>query len=297
MIFPSYIHPIKYFLGTFISSPFQANKEVFEDFKKDFLLSKKLNYQKIIWLCGLPKSGTTLIGSIMNFIGYVEGNKSALRKFDCSGIKHPHEITDGFFKYFPKGKYTFVKTHTHHKPKYIEIANRYNTTNIVTLRDIRPMMLSRYWHVMADQNHWQHKFIKDLNFEEGFRNSLTYGYSYKKLSPIEYYQKWIIDWLKNKDDANLILWFEDYKSNPIEYIRKITQCINCNLDPSLIEQYLDDLRNFSKIKNLSLSEKLGLPGRSKTTIRDFNENWQDVISDKLNQWILSNVSEKLTLKE
>jgi len=158
-------------------------------------------------------------------------------------------------------------------------------------------MLSRYWHVMADQRHWQHKFIKDLNFEEGFRKSLVYGYSYKKLSPIEYYQKWIIDWLRNKHDANLILWFEDYKSNPIEYISKITQCINCKLAPSTIEKYLDDLRKVSKIKNLSLSQKLRLPGRSKTTIRNFNENWQEVISDKLNQWILSNISEELTLKE
>ena len=297
MIFSRYIHQIRYFSRTFISSPIQANKELLYDLKVDFKLSKEVDYQKLIWVCGLPKSGTTLIGSIMNFIGYVEGNKSILRTFDSSGIKHPHEITDGFFKYFPKSKHTFVKTHTHHKTKFIEIAKKYNTTNIVTLRDIRPMMLSRYWHVMSDQEHWQHEFIKDLNFEEGFKKSLICGYSYKKLSPIEYYQKWIIDWLRNKNDANLILWFEDYKSKPLEYIGKINQCINCDLNPSLIEEYLNGLRKEKKIQNLSLSEKLKLPGRSKTTIRNFNENWKDVISDKLNQWILSNISEELTLKE
>tara|TARA_Y100001968_G_C19385782_1_gene732769 strand:- start:750 stop:1643 length:894 start_codon:yes stop_codon:yes gene_type:complete len=297
MIYSHYIHPIRYFLKTFVSSPFQANKELFYDLKKDFLLSKKSKYQKLIWVCGLPKSGTTLIGSIMNFVGYVEGNKSILRKFDSSGIKHPHEITDGFFKYFPKNKHTFVKTHSHHKTQFIKIAEKYHTTNIVTLRDIRPMMLSRYWHVMSDENHWQHKFVKDLNFEEGFKKSLIYGYSYEKLSPIEYYQKWIIDWLSNKHDANLILWFEDYKSKPLDYISKINQCINCDIEPSLIEKYLDDVRKDNKIENLSLSEKLKLPGRSKTTIRNFNENWKEVISDKLNQWILSNLSDELTLKE
>ena len=297
MIFSSYIHPVRYFLGTFISSPFQANKELIYDLKKEFLLSKKFDYQKLIWLCGLPKSGTTLIGSILDFIGYIEGNKSFLRRFDCSGINHPHEISDGFFKYFPKDKHTFVKTHTHHKPNFIEIAKSYGTTNIVTLRDIRPMMLSRYWHIMSDEQHWQHASIKDLNFEEGFKKSMTDGFSYKKLSPINYYQKWIIDWLRNKNDANVILWFEDYKSNPLDYIQKINQTINCKVDPSLIEDYLDKLRKDRNIENLSLSEKLKLPGRSKTTIRNFNENWKEVISDKLNQWILSNLSEELTLRE
>ena len=136
-----------------------------------------------------------------------------------------------------------------------------------------------------------------MNFEEGFKKSCIYGYSYKKLSPIEYYQKWIIDWLRNKHDANIILWFEDYKADPIDYIRRINNCINCEIDPYIIEDYLDSFRKDSKIENLNLSEKLKLPGRSLTTLRNFNENWKDVISDKLNQWILSNLSKELVLKE
>ena len=236
MIFTPYLHPIKYYLRTFVSSPIQANKDLFFDLKKDFQASKVSNKKKIIWINGIPKSGTSLISSILDLLGYVEGNRSLLRNFDPTKIKHPHEICDGHFKYFPKNKFTYVKTHSHHKARFINIAKKYNATNIVTLRDIRPMMLSRYWHIMSDEKHWQHNIIKNLNFEKGLKKSLIYGYSYKNLTPIEYYQSWIIDWIKNKNDANLILWFEDYKLNPLDYIANINKCINCNSEPYLIEK-------------------------------------------------------------
>ena len=67
MIFSSYIHPFKYFLRTFISSPIQANIDLFYDLKKDFRSKNLLSKRNIIWINGVPKSGTTLVSSILDF--------------------------------------------------------------------------------------------------------------------------------------------------------------------------------------------------------------------------------------
>ena len=34
-------------------------------------------------------------------------------------------------------------------------------------------MISRYYHILNYKSHWQHKLLKDLSFDEGFKISLT----------------------------------------------------------------------------------------------------------------------------
>ena len=32
------------------------------------------------------------------------------------------------------------------------------------MRDLRDMLISRYFHILSDKDHWLHKTIKDLDF-------------------------------------------------------------------------------------------------------------------------------------
>ena len=72
-----------------------------------------------------------------------------------------------------------------------KIAETYDAKIIVSLRDLRDVMISRYFHVMNEKIHWQHKYIKDLDFEEGFKKSLTYFDNTQKDMPIVINYNWI----------------------------------------------------------------------------------------------------------
>ena len=65
-------------------------------------------------------------------------------------------------------KFSYVKTHLKYDQNILKkfINERFKV--IVVLRDIRDVMISRYFHVMSDNKNWQHDVIKTLSFEEGF---------------------------------------------------------------------------------------------------------------------------------
>ena len=79
--------------------------------------------------------------------------------------------------------------------KYMEIARAYNPKIIISIRDIRDMMISRYFHIISQKCHWQHKSLIDLPALEGFRLSCVERMNIESMRPIDYYHYWISGWL------------------------------------------------------------------------------------------------------
>ena len=69
-----------------IKNPSQLLTNFLSDIKKD-KTNKKLIYNKV-WCIGLPKSGTTLIESILEELPYVEMFTSILRKWENTNPKY-----------------------------------------------------------------------------------------------------------------------------------------------------------------------------------------------------------------
>ena len=67
---------------------------------------------------------------------------------------------------------TYCKTHTKLTETVKKIIND-NVRVILSIRDLRDMMISRYYHILNYKFHWQHNLLKDLSFDEGFKISLT----------------------------------------------------------------------------------------------------------------------------
>ena len=124
-------------------------------------------------VCRIAKSGTTMIEDILDELPYVKFDSSLLRNFDNRNLNHPHGISNEMFLNIPKKKYTYLKTHTHHSDFYEKIANENNAKIIISIRDIRDMLISRYYHLKNDKNHPMSQIISNLNFEEGFFKSIT----------------------------------------------------------------------------------------------------------------------------
>ena len=66
----------RYILKNLLTSPIILIKEILVDLHKDY--GKTIPYNNV-WICGLPKSGTTLIEKILDTLPYVSMDRSPLR--------------------------------------------------------------------------------------------------------------------------------------------------------------------------------------------------------------------------
>lgn len=277
---------------SFLVRPIKTINWIKEDLKKD-LNFKRFNspYHKV-WCAGLPKSGTTLIEKIIDALPYVKLNNSLLRVYHQGELDHGHGISDYMFKNVKKNKYTFLKTHTHYEKKYEDIANRHNFKIIISMRDLRDMLISRYFHILSDRDHWLHKNIIDLNFTEGFINSIKVKSNKDSPNALNYYYYWILNWSKVANQKKLLtLWYEEYKKNPNDYIDQVLNYLGFNeFSSQEIEEKLIKRRK----KNILLSSSLKEYGRSRDTFRKGEVGeWKKYFNQKIIDYFNSNIPESI----
>lgn len=251
--------------STFVS----VNKDLASDFKA---LSNRVRYPtNFIFIAGLPKSGTTLLEYILaNVPGFVQLNKSYLRVYGChDGMRHAHDVNEAMFKSISCSKYSFLKLHVHHSADTITILNKYNIRSTVLIRDIRDMMLSRYYHVRNDVQHWQHASVIALPFNEGFEKSLLMPAPGEEISPLQYYSAWILDWVrycKNNPNLAYLMCYEDLMSNTIPILKDWFHFYGMQFSTDELQKFFmaadRGTRRFS-----SLKAGLGVRGEVASTFR------------------------------
>lgn len=274
-------------LKSFIFYPFKTTNWFAKDLKKDIFFKNTISKYRFVWCAGLPKSGTTLIENIFDYLPYVRFNSSILRIYDTRNLDHGHGISDKMFTNIPENKYTFLKTHTHFSKKYEDIAIKKNAKIIISVRDLRDMLISRYYHIKSDHNHWLHNKLKNLNFSDGFLISLKEKPPSSSENSLTYYYFWIKNWiLEGKKKNYLILWFEEYKKEPIKYINKILEYTdNKNFSA---EKIYDNIKNNRNTNNLS--QGLKNYGRSKSTFRKGAVGeWYKLFDNKISSYFYNNI--------
>ena len=259
----------KYIFKNFFTSPIILIKEILADMRKDY--GKKIFYNNV-WICGLPKSGTTLIEKILDSLPYVSMDRSPLRCTINKDLINVNNIQN-FINFFPKKKNSFIKTHLEYDKKLLEVLKKNNFKIIITFRNLKDVMISRYYHVLSDKKHRHHNLVKNCSFEEGFLNSIK-AVNKDNLSVLKHYFFWVEGWSQIKEEDNLLkIDYEKYSENPYKFIKKILFFLDLKFfDEKKIEEKLEIERK--KNKELSLTKKL----------KSFNRNVSTFRSGKTNQW-------------
>ena len=279
------------FLKSMILRPKKTLIWIREDLKKDKLGKKEKSSHRVVWCAGLPKSGTTVIEQIFDNLPYVRQNVSFNRLFFTGNLKNDHSISEEMFKYNPSNKYTFLKTHTEYSIYHENIYRKFNLRVIVSLRDLRDMLISRYFHILADENHWLHKKIKDLNFTEGFILSIKLKFyigEKEKETALNYYYNWINDWLRiSKNNEFLVLWFEDFKNNPTKYVNRILDYVDFKNYKS--ENIIENIKKTEENQK-SLIKGLSNYGRLKSTFRKGEVGqWKNLFNNEIENYFYENI--------
>lgn len=262
-----------YKLTTIFKHPIVYGKQLKHELYYDYLaLTGQLQYKhNLIFIAGLPKSGTSWLEKLVSEIpGYIQMNGSFLRRLHGHGrLAYSHGINWDVINSAPKNRFSFLKLHTHYEEQYMQVLNNAGIKATILIRDIRDMMISRYYHVMADQNHWQHEIIKSLPFEEGFEKSL-FGKSYEDtMDVIYFYTKWILDWIRYigaNEDKCFLMSYEDMKNNLLSIFKKFLYFYQFEFSDKFISHMIKAQNKMHLNKN-NLSENLNLIGRMQTTFR------------------------------
>jgi len=284
----------RYLGKSIIFQPATFLSELFEDLKKDIKAKSYSSKYYSVWISGLPKSGTTLVEEILKCLPYVKIDRSALRNFYKMDEEHIVNYPEKYLNCFPKKKFTYVKTHLKYNENFLLTLNKKNFKTFVIFRDIRDVMISRYYHIMSDEKHWQHKLLKNLPEKDGFIKSLYFKtdlYPAKKFQePIKYYFNWIKDWLKAEQNKNVkFLWYEDYINNPIFFISEILKFLNFSeFDPNRIENEMFKRRE--REKEIPLNKKLNRIGKNVSTFRLGSSGyWKKIFDEKTSKFFFENL--------
>lgn len=259
---------LRYGLTLLRKDPLQFFKELKIDFKKDFV-DKSENLTDYVWCIALPKSGSTVIEKVFDFLPYVQANKSIFRKYEISKIRKDDLIDINTFGVFPKNKKTFIKTHTPLSTEFFEIRNNFSPKVILLTRDLGDMMLSRYFHILSDKNHWQHNKIINLDIDNGFLESCFFheknsNFYNTHIPPLSYYNNWLNDWNNYKSDNILRLNFEEFVKDKNKFIKKILNHLGL-LNTKYLKNILEMMNKKNKEENLI--ENLRKFGRNVSTYR------------------------------
>ena len=279
-------------LRFFLLYPIYSFKWLSEDIKKDLNSKHFKSNAYYVWCPGLPKSGTTLLEEIFDCLPYVRLNHSMIRIWHNKNIKSIHDVNENTFKGMSKFKYTSLKTHSHYLEEYDHIIKSFNLKVIISLRDLRDMMISRYFHIMNNKKHWLYSEIINLDFKEGFKKSLISVPFGEQQTALEYYYYWIYNWKKKSLNSNyLVLWYEEYFNDPLFYISKILEYLEFNeFSPNLINSKTK--KKYSSNHNLELSLKKF--GKLKSTYRKGNiQEWKAYFDDDITNFFHKNLPDNI----
>ena len=286
-----FIHLVRW-IFKFVKFPVQFCRLLYYDIKDDLSNLDTLKKKNFILVIGLPKSGTTLIEQILRSLGYLDQAASPLRIFDNRNLKNPHDISENMLRRVPKNKLSFLKLHSHFSEDNLRLIKKYNPKVILSFRNLKDVLISRYNHIISDKNHRHHDEIVGLDYNDGFKKSLIIQNSINTpIRPLDYFFYWIKNWkneIKKRHLNFLVLDYENYNLNKKKYIKSIVNYIGIK-DINIEELLVKIESNYSNIKNNNLEKNLKKFIKPQTFNKKSNELKKKLKNDEVEDFILTNL--------
>jgi len=286
-----FIHLVRW-IFKFIKFSVQFCRLLYYDIKDDLSNLNTLKKKNFILVIGLPKSGTTLIEQILRSLGYLDQAASPLRIFDNRNLKNPHDISENMLRRVPKNKLSFLKLHSHFSEDNLRLIEKYNPKVILSFRNLKDVLISRYNHIISDKNHRHHDEIVGLDYNDGFKKSLIIQNSIDTpIRPLDYFFYWIKNWkneIKKRHLNFLVLDYENYNLDKKKYIKSIVNYIGIK-DINIEELLVKIESNYSKIKSNNLEKNLKKFIKPQTFNKNSNELKKKLKNDEVEDFILANL--------
>jgi hypothetical protein len=171
--------------------------------------------QKVLFIAGLPKSGTTwLERMVASYPGFHEVTIPTAYRYElATGGTHDYELPERMFSWF-RDMLVVTKMHVHGSPHNVELIRAAGVRCVVLYRDLRDVALSHVFYVRQTPWHPEYRLYSDRSTHEGL--SL---FAERTLSP---FVEWIRSWHENAGDIGLFVRYEDLLSDPVAVMSRVS---------------------------------------------------------------------------
>ncbi len=185
--------------------------------------------QPILFIAGLPKSGSTWIEKMVSsYEGFHEYLLPAIAKHElATGGSHDFEMPQNMFEHL-NDALVLTKMHCHGSKNNVDVLEKAGINYVVLHRDLRDVAVSYHFYVQNTPWHPEHKHHVGATVQEGltvFAERMLPGYV-----------KWVESWDNNANpDHSIQVKYEDMLENPIEGMTKIASLFELDNSKETIE--------------------------------------------------------------
>ena len=172
--------------------------------------------QKVLFVAGLPKSGTTWVEKMLSsFLGFHELLIPEVASHElATGGSHDFELPDGMFDRF-QSMLVLTKMHVHGSVHNAEVLRRAGLRYVVLFRDLRDVAVSNFFYVRNTPWHPEFRHYHGHNVQEGL---ITFA---RRTLPA--YVSWVRSWNANRDpERSIIFRYEELLADDVGCLRRMS---------------------------------------------------------------------------
>ena len=169
----------------------------------------------IMFIAGLPKSGTTWLENLVTASGEITSvmPPQAVAFEQKSGGSHNFELTNSIFSRL-KEALVLMKLHCHGSDNNMQILKSNNVPVVALFRDLRDVAVSYIYYVQKTPYHPEHRKYRGVGMNEALTE---FG---KTLLPA--YRHWIESWQSQANEHDLlILRYEDLHADTVSVLGRV----------------------------------------------------------------------------
>jgi len=239
--------------------------------RSQYHLHKENYNQNILFVAGLPKSGTTWLEKMLtSFPGFSDVMiPEAVNYEQKHRESHTFEFPWNLFAQF-ENALVVLKLHAHGSSHNFELLQKNDIRYVVIYRDLRDVAVSHIFYVKRTAYHPEHKIYKNLNTKEAllhFAKTLLPGFV-----------QWIDSWHQYElSPLSYILRYEDLITDPFQKMKEIAEHFGIHTS----DKELNEIINKNSFENLSGGRKKGTADRSSFFRNGVSGDWKNYFDDEI----------------
>jgi hypothetical protein len=227
--------------------------------------------QKVLFVAGLPKSGSTWLERMLSsYPGFHQLLIPDVAAYELtSGGSHDYELPDDMFSRFGK-MLVLTKMHVHGSIHNVKVLRQAGIRYVVLYRDLRDVAISHHFYVRQTPWHPEYPVYVNLSLPEGLA-----AFAERTLEP---FADWVRLWHQNRDpEMSLELRYEHMLTDPIRVMTRVAQHFELDSSTettrSIVERH--------SFKRLSGGRAQGQDSHSSFFRKGISGDWKNHFTDEL----------------
>jgi len=229
--------------------------------------------QKVIFIAGLPKSGTTWLENMLSsFQGFSNILIPNVAKFElANGGSHNYDLPPDLFSRF-RNMLVVTKMHVSGSEHNVEVLRKAGVKYIIVYRDLRDVAVSHYYYVKQTPWHPEYPLYSSLTLEQGLKE-----FAQKKLSD---FMDWIRSWHIYRDpEMSIIVRYKDMLDDTLDIVTRVAE--HFELDSR--RETIQSIVTANSFEKLSGGRKRGDTDNKSFFRSGTSGNWKICLTSELNE--------------